>query len=157
MRLRSVADRVVARAAPQEAPYYDLLADRFFSRKKIALSKRHRRPTPTGLGLPEVVGVITPIVLTVLTAAAQDQLKEIFVVGTTRLSKRIRLWWRRRRPVPSDPDADLPALPDSAVDERSLIEFVRVASLHYGATPEQAEAIAEAVRAELAPPDGEPA
>ncbi|ROO85741.1 hypothetical protein EDD29_3290 [Actinocorallia herbida] len=146
MRLRQVAGRVVARAAPRESHLFDLRADEFFSREKVRLVPRRRR-TPTGFGTPEVVEVLTPIILAILVGVAQDQVKDGINRGLTSVFARIRRWWLLRRAVPADPEDDL-----GRVDVQGLSELCRTLALHHGTTEEQADAIAEAVRAELTPP-----
>jgi hypothetical protein len=91
---RELARRIVATAAPDEVPYFDVLARGGPARGS---APERRRDRPGEAGFPDLVATLTPIAMYVATMIVNRLTDDIVGKARDRLVGRVRRWWRQRR------------------------------------------------------------
>lgn len=137
------ARAVVSRVAPDEIAAYPRVRDEYFAR-----GRAHRaEDNPLGFG-EIVIGVVTGIALTVLHDLTVESLTAVARPWWQRLWRRVG---RARRRPPVEPGTPVRALAPAEVP--AVIASVTDHALKAGLPPEQADRLAQAIVAELSPPD----
>ncbi|MEY9834790.1 hypothetical protein [Streptacidiphilus sp. EB103A] len=150
--VRQLARQIVERAAPDEAPELDTLADAYFEDPARMRAGDKTRKDPLGFGDAETIAYITPAVLFVADHVLSAVLDAAIVEGT-------RKWWSRRRNRHASAQAAL-ASTDDAFDPSELLdayggdlerirETARAAAAEFGVDSALAGTIAEVVVAVL--------
>lgn len=146
--VRAVARGSVARCAPEEVPYFELVADDFFSRRSIALDEPAAFRKTIGFGPGDVEAVFSSAALSLATIIATGSLETVADLSTRGAVKKLKAWWIRRRGLRVRPNSPVYIADET---EQSLLQMIRAAR-ELGLSEAQAARLAEAVLAEVDEP-----
>jgi hypothetical protein len=144
--IADVVRDVVAQVAPAEIPVVDGLAALDTESASRLLARAGTRREPLGFGLGDVVVVITPVVW----AAVEHVAGRLADSATDGVVKRVGRLFRRRKSVTRA--VELPLTPEQLAEVR---QKTLQAGARQGLTPEQSEAIADAIVARFVLGDAE--
>ncbi len=148
--MKEVARQILAELAPEELPYFDVVATDFYTnergRKKAIddLLSGRRTDDPIGFDAAVGVGMMTTLILTILNGVATDVLKDT-----------ANGWWqrwraRRRLAKEVNPAAELPQL--SSMHAAEVGRLAYLLALESKVEPERAQRVATLIAAALTGP-----
>ncbi|MEU5211804.1 hypothetical protein [Streptomyces sp. NPDC020742] len=142
--VRQVIKDVVAETAPEELPLLAGLEPLDDTAIDRVLGQRARTREPLGFGLDTVVALVTPVLWTVLSDVARQELQTAASGGLARLKQRLR---RHRRPRQDEAALTLPPL--DRVQAQHVRELVLARCTAAGIDDTRAAAIADGVTVRL--------
>jgi hypothetical protein len=148
--MKDVARQILAELAPEELPYFEVVADDFYGdtrgrrRAVDALLSGRRSDDPVGFDAAVGIGMMTTLILTILNGVATDVLKET-ATG----------WWQKRRQRKRlaqqvRPSAELPKL--NSVDAAEVGRLAYQLAIDSKVEPERAQRVANLIAAALTGP-----
>ncbi|MFI1498590.1 hypothetical protein [Streptomyces platensis] len=142
--VRQVIRDVVAETAPEELPLLAGLEPLDDTAVDRVLGRRARTREPLGFGLDTAVALVTPVLWTVLSDVARQELQ----TAAGGLLARLKRWLRRRRRPPQD-QAGLTLSPLDHVQAEHVRELVLARCTAAGIDDARAAAIADGVTVRL--------
>ncbi|MGH4002614.1 MAG: hypothetical protein ACRDSO_00670 [Pseudonocardiaceae bacterium] len=106
--VRSLSRRVVDRAAPEELPLFRLVTDAYFSQATGKPAGRRNRDEMLGFGVGEVVVLLTPFVLPVVSTVLEYLATEVAAAAGARGKEAVGRLLRRLFRQTEAPDGPVP-------------------------------------------------